>query len=188
MAASSVVNTYDEVGNISGAEYNFDNKYYKLLKETSASQLQTICVFESDEAIAIIAGENMEVLTKTIGYPTFLDMPANKQSELMAILPKLGNALKEAAGATHVDINCKGASDHPVFTLEPFGGSTFDKEKVVAAMVPPRQFDGAAWRQTTVGTGACGRRVGPYGKVTMVCRRPAAHRYRCSCEPDEPQQ
>jgi len=123
------------VGKVSGAEYKFDNKYSKLIKE---KETPADCVYSNEKVMALIAGKNLEVLTKEIGYPTFLDMPANKAGDLTGVLPKLGKVLKEVTGATSVAINCKGTGDHPVFTLEPTGGSTFDKEKFNAALNPPK--------------------------------------------------
>jgi len=128
-----------------GSQYDVGSDVYKLVTNFQTLDFEAIdylsiwefpadCVYINSKILARITGNKIDVFTKEAGYCTFIDMPANKANELTGVLQRFAVALQVATGATSVAIICKGTGEIPVFTLEPTGGCTVDKENFVTAL------------------------------------------------------
>jgi len=106
--------------------YDSDNIFAKIIDGT----LPSVKVFESRTTLAILDAFPMVeghtlVMPKLKGYTTFIDMPPAKVSEFLADLPKIANAVKEATGATGINIIQNNGEDagqsvfHPHFHIVP---------------------------------------------------------------------
>jgi diadenosine tetraphosphate (Ap4A) HIT family hydrolase/nucleoside diphosphate kinase len=118
------LNRPKSTGRVSNVDYDFSNKFTKILagKENVSKVYENSHVFAFLDDSPKSTGHTV-VITKAEGYPCFLDMPHSKAAELTRELPKLAQAIKEATGASDVEITSHAALDsssvHPMFHLIP---------------------------------------------------------------------
>lgn len=114
------------VGKVSGVAYDFTNEFANII----AGKEPCHKVYESKNVLAFLDKTPMTkghtiVVTKTLGFATFLDLPRARAAELTRELPKIAQALKTAVKATDVNI-CTNTHEghtvmHPKFHLVPHG-------------------------------------------------------------------
>jgi len=113
-------------GKVSGVQYDFNNDYAKIV----AGKTPCHKVWESPGVLAFLAEQpacpgHTIVVTKTVGFPTYLDMPVGKASELMGAQNKVTRVIKDAMGATAVNVLLDSGADagqtvfHPHFHVIP---------------------------------------------------------------------
>jgi histidine triad (HIT) family protein len=113
---------------VSGKSYDFSNPIAKII----AGKTQCHKVYDSKNVFAYLHDTpatkgHTVVVTKTLGFASFLDLPTQKAAEFTAELPKIAQAVKAAVDATDVNI-CTHASDgesicHPTFHIVPQGSA-----------------------------------------------------------------
>jgi len=133
------INRPRPTGRVSGVEYDFTNVFAQIL----GKKMPCFKVYESTSVLAFldlfpVCPGHTVVIPKALGFPTFMDMPADKAGDLTKELPKIAKAVKEATGADAVNILQNSGADagqtvfHPHFHIIPRKAG----DKVVAAPKP----------------------------------------------------
>jgi len=151
-------------GKVSGQSYNFSNPIAKIL----AGKSQCHKIYDSKNVIAYLHETPLTrghtvVVTKTLGFASFLDLPTQRASEFTTELPKIAQAVKAAVQAEDVNI-CTHANDgesvsHPTFHIVPQGstakpGLSEDAAKelvtaIKAALNPPPPLKRAKFKKVS---------------------------------------
>merc|ERR1711957_247242 len=116
-------------GKDSGVEYDFFNAYANIL----AGRAECHKVFENAHVLAFLdlATGHVVVISKEVGFPTILDMPGPKATDLMKEVPRLAKAAKKLSAdeakalvgkidvALHPPTPLKQAKFHQVGKIKP---------------------------------------------------------------------
>jgi diadenosine tetraphosphate (Ap4A) HIT family hydrolase len=99
------INRPKPVGKVSGVQYDFGNQYAKIVAGTNPCHK----VLETDGVLAFLADPpvcegHTIVATKTVGFATFLDLPAGKAAELSAAQNRVSRVIMDAVGASGINV------------------------------------------------------------------------------------
>jgi len=143
-------------GKVSGVEYDFFNEYANIL----AGKTECHKVFENANVLAFLDGAtgHVVVISKVVGFPTMLDMPGPKATDLMKEVPRLAKAVKEAMGAKFVNMTThRGVKDevfHPNMHIVAEGAKKLSADaakdllgKIDLALHPPTPLKHAKFHQ-----------------------------------------
>ena len=143
-------------GKVSGVEYDFFNAHANIL----AGRAECQKVFENANVLAFLEETtgHVVVISKVVGFPTMLDMPGPKATDLMKEVPRLAKAVKEAMGAKFVNMTThRGVADevfHPNMHIVAEGAKKLSADaakdligKIDVALHPPTPLKQAKFHQ-----------------------------------------
>jgi len=143
-------------GKVSGVQYDFFNSYANIL----AGRAECQKVFENANVLAFLdaATGHVVVISKVVGFPTMLDMPGPKATDLMKEVPRLAKAVKEAMGAKFVNMTTHrgvaGEVFHPNMHVVAEGAKKLSADeakalvgKIDVALHPPTPLKQAKFHQ-----------------------------------------